>query len=494
MKSAMLNRHRKVATVLVSRQTLEQAVSEGQALAEQYLQTNPHDPQLDQLEQAVARLLSVLHSEDIDSQLDDTGVPGAAQAIKKDVDMIAQARSGARPERVVDAAAGGGADAWVSDRGDNGEPKIPQQVEVPRLAAKKKEAEPAIPAVAPPAAAAPVKGTGSPLDYVPTEMILKIVQDLPKQEGFEQNKGMQSALVEMTQLLQSRPVVAPKPEAGAVPAAAPAPQPVAASAKKAAEEGQRHDDVPVAPTPNVFTGDTKAEDSKTAHGCGSKCDKCGEIHGGSHECKKTASAAPAGWESVVKEMKRASIEDPIILANSMKDKGYTPHKASFILRKRGSTYLVEKFARNDEFADDGKKGDVIESGGRTPEVEQAHKLKDEAPAKLDRPATTDPMKLASAKDAEALGEKLAGLYKQAADLLKENSSREVRAFVDAVASAHHLADGAIKVLAKQEMQEKAEEEATKVKKKQGSLFGGLKLASEEEDEEPLNDACERLNK
>jgi len=42
-----------------------------------------------------------------------------------------------------------------------------------------------------------------------------------------------------------------------------------------------------------------------------------------------------------------------------------------------------------------EKGKVVEDGGRTPEVGEAHSMLDEAPAKLERPATTAPIKLAA---------------------------------------------------------------------------------------------------
>ncbi len=500
MRSTMLNRRfNKKATILVSHQTLEQAIQEGEALAEKILQTNPNDPSLDQIEEAVARLQGVLHitpqemaaegASSIEDYLDDAKQPGFAAEIKKDVDMIAQFRqqarggAGAAAEVPVEAGAGASDQAWVTDRDVNGQPKSPEKGEVPRLAAKKKEAGPPAGAIAP---AAPAK-TGSPLDYVPTEMILKIVQDLPKQEGFEQNKGMQDALVKMTQILQQRPVVQPKPQEGAAPAPA---MPMAASknakgepfggkqappfgkkdkeeekescmgSKEGSEEGKRHDDVPVAPTPNVFTSDTKAEDSKTA-------------------------TAPPGWEGTVKEMKHhKDIDNPWALAWSMKDKGYTPHKASFILRKRGAKYLADKIAaESDNWADDGTKGNVLEDGGRTPEVAQAHGMKDEAPAKLDRTATTPMDKLASAvKDAQTVGEKLKAMYLDAKPLLEENSTAPVRNFVESIYKAYSLCDDAVKTLNKQEMQEAAEEEAAKIKeqnKKKSSLLG-LRVAAIEE--------------
>src|SRR5208283_308887 len=37
------------------------------------------------------------------------------------------------------------------------------------------------------------------------------------------------------------------------------------------------------------TGDKEHDlNPKEAHGCGAKCEKCGEIHGGDHQCKKAA--------------------------------------------------------------------------------------------------------------------------------------------------------------------------------------------------------------
>lgn len=440
MKSQMLNRRFKKATVLVSRQTLEQAIQEGEALAEKLLQTNPNDPLLDQIEQAVARLQGVLQmspqdmaadgASSLEDFLDDAKQPGYAAEIKKDVDMIAQNRQSNRMDRPapgtsnalgVAAGAGSSDPAWTTDRDENGQPKLPETAEVPRIAAKKKEAEPA--AVAP----APAPAASNPIDYIPTESLLKIIEDMPKDEDFAQNPGKQDALIELTNILKTRPVMPAEPVEGAAGAAL-APAPVTASSKVA--------------------------------------------------------VAPPGWENTVKEMKNhKDISNPFALAWSMKDKGYTTHKASFVLRKRGAAYIIDKFAGTSptQWTDDGKKGDIVEDGGRTPEVAQAHKLKDEAPAKLDRPSTTDMMKLASAvKDAESVGEKLKAMYLDAKPLLTENSTAPVRNFVESIYKAYSLCDDAVKTLNKQEMQEKAEAEATDIKKnnKKSSLLG-LRFAAAE---------------
>ncbi len=497
MKSAMLNRRFKKATVLVSRQTLEQAIQEGQALAEKLLQTNPNDPSLDQIEQAVARLQGVWIRRR--HYLDDAKQPGAAAEIKKDVDMIANMRhniwvycperiQGAPgvPEQNVEAGAGASDQAWVTDRDESGKPKPPVREEVPRLAAKKKQAEPPVDVAAP--AAAPAAGGGNPIDYIPTESLLKIISDMPKDEDFAQNKGKQDALIQLTNILKARPVVPPKPEPGQQ--AVPAPLPVAASKNAKGELFGGKQAPPFGSKDKKDDKEEKKESStKKADGqiyeahpaaSASKQEFVSDIPQakGAAEVNKSA-VAPPGWEGTVKEMKhhKDDIDNPWALAWSMKEKGYTPHKASFILRKRGAKYLVEKFAaasNGENWSDDGKKGDIVEDGGRTPEVGQARKLKDEKPAKLDRPATTDMMKLATAvKDAEGYGEKLKALYLSAKPLLNENSTAPVRNFVESIYKAYSLCEDATKTLNKAELQAKAEEEAAeiKAKNKKSSLLG-----------------------
>jgi DnaJ-domain-containing protein 1 len=533
MKSQMLNRRRKQATVLVSRQTLEQAISEGQALAEKLLQTNPNDPSLDQIEQAVARLQGVLQSPNVEDQLDDAKQPGIAAEVKKDVDMIASKRQQARGglgagaevvEAPIEAGAGSSDPAWTTDRDDQGKPKDPLRVEVPRIpltGAKKKQAEPPVDAAAPAAGAVPAPApAGNVLDFIPTEDLLKIISNMPKDEDFAQNKAKQDGLKQLIDILKARPVVqvpqeaapAPAPPANAIPVAASknakgepfggkqappfgskekdekkessaktaddpnamaggvqhGPESAAAFVSeipqaqggvkqtKEAEVGKRHDDVPIV-AGNEPGAQGKDQPKEASGGESRKDERKDDVP----FIGKNA-VAPPGWERQVKEMKKdPDIDNPFALAWSMKDKGYTPHKASFIYRKRGAKYLVEK-------------GDILEDGGRTPEVAQARKLKDEGPAKLERPATTDMAKLASAvKDAESVGEKLKAMYLDAKPLLNENSTAPVRNFVESIYKAYSLCDDAVKTLNKQEMQEKAEEEAAEIKKnnKKSSLLG-----------------------
>src|SRR5208337_2041085 len=148
-----------------------------------------------------------------------------------------------------------GADAFVTDRDEQGNPKAPERAEVPRVAAKKKkEAQPEdiappAPVAAPPApvpappAPAPIPTGGNVLEALPTELILKIVEELPKIEGFEANKDLQDALIQVTEILKGRPVE-PKPAEGA------APMPMAA-AKQAAEPGNPMEGAPGDVLPEV---------------------------------------------------------------------------------------------------------------------------------------------------------------------------------------------------------------------------------------------------
>lgn len=481
MKSQMLNRRFKKATVLVSRPTLERAIQEGQALAEKLLQTNPNDPSLDQVEQAVARLQSVSQMEPLEDYLDDAKQRGTAESIKRDVDMIAEKRQaarggvGAQAEVLpVQGGAGSSDPAWTTDRDENGKPKTPQQVEVPRLAAKKKEAEPVAPA--------PVPATGNVIDYIPTEDLLKVIANLPKDEDFAQNTGKQDALKQLIDVLKARPIVPAEPAEGAAPVAAPAPAAPVVASKNAKSEPFGGKQAPPFGKKDEAKTDDKEKDDKKESSAKKADGQIYEAHPAAPASKEEfvsdipqsqGTAVLAGWEGTLKLMAKV-INNPENLARNMKAAGYTAHKASFILRKRGAKYLVEKFGGTSptQWTDDGKKGDVLE--GNIKEVTEARGMKDEAPAKLDRPATTDMAKLASAvKDAESYGEKLKALYLDAKPILTENSTAPVRNFVESIYKAYSLCDDAVKTLNKQEMQEKAEAEAAEIKKqnKKSSLLG-----------------------
>lgn len=111
----------------------------------------------------------------------------------------------------------------------------------------------------------------------------------------------------------------------------------------------------------------------------------------------------------------------------------------------------------------------------------------EKPAKLDRPDTVLPIKLAAEtstskalKMAESAADKLKSLYLETKPVCEANDTRPVREAVEAIYHAHAAFNEAMKVLSKQEEQEKQEAEAAEIKtKKKSSVLGGLVLAAAE---------------
>jgi len=576
MKSRMITRRK--ATVLISKATLEQAVAEGNAIANNLLETSPHDPRLDELSEAIGRLQGVLGKSQTEMQqegvaslegyLDNAKMPEVAEAIKRDVDLVAKIRRDLRPERIIDEvpmadkpvqAAGSGSENWTTDRNEKGEPKTPETAEVPRLAGKKKkEAETpvaeAAPAVTAPAVAPPAAGTvsdASVLEVLPTEFILKMVEDLPKQEGFQENKQLQDALIRITEILKSRPVVPEvAPEAAAAPKAAASKEPFGgkqappfgskekdekkeASAEKKAD-GQIYEvhpnegapqkdfvknipqsqgaaykgaakraagaDAPASiagvnsqtPDPqSAFVAEIPQSQGAAAKSAGEgvsrKEERVDDVPIVCTGADKTA-VAPPGWEDTVKDMKKEKdIDNPWALAWSMKNKGYTPHAGRWLVKRKGAAYVWKKFgagAAGGAWSNDGVKGDVMDDGGNTADVTEAHSKIDESPARLERPETTSMMKLTSEmttgkalKMATDVQEKLKGIYLDAKQLTTANNTQPVRAAVELVYAAFSAFDGAVKAINKQKMQEEQEAEAQAIsEKKKKSSFGGLALA------------------
>jgi hypothetical protein len=134
MKSRIIS-NRKKAEILVSPETVQLAIQQANDIATKLLAKNPNDNMLDELEAASTRL------QHAGQNLSD---PMTEQQAKKDVDFIAQIRRGQRPQRIdqeapmAATAAGTGSDGFVTDRNEQGEPKAPERLEVPRVAAKKK--------------------------------------------------------------------------------------------------------------------------------------------------------------------------------------------------------------------------------------------------------------------------------------------------------------------------------------------------------------------
>jgi hypothetical protein len=274
MAKSRLIARRKKSTILVSERTLEEAIMAANKLVEESMMgNNPNTADMDQLENAVQHMTRILKANpqqmkqdgvtSISDYMDDAVKPEEARKLKSEVDMILKMRSskqqpaqqvGYVPNSAVaehgiaasQKKADGGA-AFTTDRDEKGEAKAPEHLEVPRVAKKKKEAVPEEPVAAAPAAAPvpepPVASGANPIDYIPTETLIKVIGDLPKEDDFAQNKGKQDAVVQLTEILKSRPVLPPEQAEGQAAPAAPAQStapalaepalPVAASAKKA---------------------------------------------------------------------------------------------------------------------------------------------------------------------------------------------------------------------------------------------------------------------
>jgi len=554
MKSRMFNRHK--ATVLVSKATLEQAVAEGNAIASKLLETSPQDPRLDELEEAIGRLKGVLGKGQTEMQqegvssleeyLDNAKMPEVAEAVKRDVDLIAKMRQGERPERIIDEvpmadkpvqAADSGSLGFVTDRDEKGQPKIPETAEVPRLAAgkKKKEAETPIPAEPLPAVTAPAVAPPAPgavsgdsvLDVLPTEFILKMVEDLPKQEGFQQDKKLQDALIRVTEILKARPVIPEPAPAGAVPAApkaAASKEPFGgkqappfgkkdekkdekkeASEKKA--DGQIYEVHPKEADPQAAFTKNIPQSQGAAYKSAAGADAPADIEGVNSQTPESQAAftenipqsqgaaaktavAPPGWEGTVKDMKKEKdIDNPFALAWSMKNKGYTPHAGRWLMKRKGAAYVQKKFGAGvsggGAWTQDQSTGD-IETGAAIPEVSEAHGKRDDNTG-IQRPETTLPIRLSSEmttgkalKMATDTQEKLKGIYLDAKQLTTANNTQPVRAAVELVYAAFSAFDGAVKAINKQKMQEEQEAEAQAItEKKKKSSYGGLALVTAE---------------
>jgi len=599
------NRKLKKATILASKRTVEDAVRRASALANAWMAANPNDPRLDELQRVADHLSSVLEKtpqemsadgmSSIEDYFDDAMSPEAANTIKREVNMIAkwhdQQRPAAAPRTpeqqgvgyVPDSAVEQGADAsrkkadgagFITDRDEKGEAKAPEKMEVPRLAKRqKKEAVPEEPAAAPaPAAAAPSPapaaptpsgdgGAVNPIDYIPTETLIKVIEDLPKEEDFAQNHGKQDALIELTNILKSRPILPPEqPDAqqqaapapastapamggGAASAEPAAPMPVAASRKRAdlgdhamggdgsignvggtspsvnsdpigvgGGTGPGGDSNPAPEKAKIDLGGlaiASFEDDKTADDyrlhdykvvgdegivpSGQK-PSMDEQEARMHPEEEFAmdssmdkeAVAPPHSEDVVHALKDESgVDNPFAVAWSMHNKG---DKMSAIKAAAEVLAKMANAAAGGGWTNDvGEKGNIVEDGGNLPEVAEAHAAKDEAPAKLNRPATTAPMKLAAEmttgkalKQSESLGNDLKKMYLDAKSLTQVNDARAVREAVEAIFRAADMFDEATKALSKQQQQEESEAAAQEIKaKNKKSSFQGLALAASE---------------
>lgn len=570
MATSKLIARRKKSTVLVSARTLQDAIQRANLLVESMMEANPNDPAIDRIEAAVQHMSSVLKAtpqqmrqdgaSSVSDYMDDAKMPDHARKLKSEVDMISkmhgEQRGGtpAAPAQqevgyVPDSAVAQGLSAsakqadsagFVTDRDEKAEAKMPETAKVPRIAKKKKEAEDPVaeaPAAAPapvPAEAAPAEApaaSGNPIDYIPTETLIKVIQDLPKEDDFAQNRGKQDAVVQLTEILKQRPVLPPEqPEA---PAAAPAqstapalaapaepaaaPAPVAASAKTAdlgdhamgrgetisngsgasAEVGQGGS----SPAPAQVSPET------------SKPDRAGIGYGGlslasSLDEGKTADdyrmqdfkvteegVRPTGGLPDMEEQEEHGVPHGVGFPEDVK--GIAASLDALTAAAKDFVAKAEKVASFGGWFTSYKPLEVDEDGGRTPEIAEAHAgLEDHTG--IDHPETTPPIKLKeqsktgakvaqamttgkAVKEAEKLGEDLKKMYLDAKALTQVNGTTAVRSAVEGIFRAADGFDAAVKALVKQREQEESEALAAEAKaKNKKSALGGLALAASAE--------------
>jgi len=231
MKSNLIAR-RKKAKLLVSLDTLRQAVQEAYKLEPILQSTN--DARLEQLHAATAWLSDILAlGTDAERSLDDAASPRYAQTAKKYVNWIGQLAGQFRttvkqtempPKAPQAVAASSGSDPWVTDRDKEDKAKAPEKAEVPRLATKK-TAQPAAPGAAPaatpppPPPPVPAAGPDGSVDVhqMSSDALSKVVKALA---DVELNDKAALALVEQAaKELKGRPVEAapePAPKAAAI--------------------------------------------------------------------------------------------------------------------------------------------------------------------------------------------------------------------------------------------------------------------------------------
>jgi hypothetical protein len=595
--SRLIANRRKQSTILVSKRTVEDALRRANALASAWMQENQNDPRVDELQRVVDHLGSVLKktpqqmradgASSIEDYFDDAKMGDMARTLKREVDMIAKWRRAQRPaagqptpeqrglgyvpdtavsDRGIHAsrkkADGAG---FVTDRDEKGEPKAPEKLEVPRVAAKKKEAQPEAVPAAPAAALAPAPAaelnTKADIGSLSSEALAKAIKALTGIKEFETDKSAQAFIEQMAAVLKNRPIEQEEPKAapaaaappGALGAPAPAPLPVAASKKKALDGASSAEsfvkDIPQAEGASALKhadlgdhamggngdigGGSGASTTSPARDTGNPDPKAapteidlGGLQLASSE-EKTAddyrlhdfklqdegivptgalpsadeqanrmqpegefdkeSKAPPHSENVVHALKgEPGVDNPFAVAWSMHNKGDKMSAVKAAIAAVNS--ILANAGGGAGFVNDvGEKGKIVEDGGNLPEVAEAHAAKDEAPAKLDRPATVAPMKLAAdmttgkaVKESESLGDQLKKMYLDAKSLTAVNDTRAVREAVESIFRAANMFDDATKVLSKQQQQEENEAAAQEIKaKNKKSSVGGLALTAAE---------------
>jgi hypothetical protein len=601
--SRLISSRRKQSTILVSKRTVEDALRRANALASAWMAEDQNDPKVDELQRVVDHLSSVMNktpqqmradgAASIEDYFDDAKMGDAARTLKREVDMIAKWHRAQRPAGEITpeqqgigyvpehatktmASAKKKADGagFVTDRDEKGEPKAPEKIEVPRVAAKKKEAVPEAAPVAAPAAApaAPpaTLDTKADIGSLSSEALAKAIKALTGIKEFETDKAAQAFIEQMASVLKNRPIEQEEPKAPAAgtppgalgaPAAAPTPAlPVAASKKSSdgsasAEafvkdipqaEGEsalpKHADLgdhamggngdigggsgasttrPASPArdtgnpePTVAPtkidlgglsmasadddGDAKTADDYRLHDFKlqdegiaptGKLPNMDEQEQQMHpegEFEKESVAPPHSEEVVHALKKEKGVDNPFAVAWSMHNKGDKMSAVKAAIAAVNSI-LASGAAGGGWSTDVNEKGKIVEDGGNLPEVAEAHAAKDEAPARLDRPATTAPIKLAAdmtcskaVKQSESLGDQLKKMYLEAKGLTSVNDTRPVREAVESIFRSADMFDEATKALNKQQQQEESEAAAQEIKaKNKKSSYAGLALAAAE---------------
>lgn len=534
MASRMAARHHKKATMLVTKETLMQALQEARDLVNKVGRDDPRAAELIQLYNDIAAVTNN-REEDLSAYFDDAISPDTARELKSAVDRIAQLKNeisrpapppATTPAPVRASANTGHLECPYCERGgfknqqeldnhvdDEHQGRLASKNASPkgapmssRLFARKKKvqaedemldaapeavagdapaeplpdegaapapAAPAAPPVAPPTA-------GNPYANLPTEALTAIVESLTGIDQFETNPAILGAIEQVAEELKNRPMQPAAPEG--------APK---AAAKK------------VAVTPPGISEDLMHKLKKEYPG---EPEKAYGTAWKIHNEKEGASDAPAGWEPATAVMQSSGLPAPQanVLANWMKAQGYTPHKAAFLIRRRGVSPFLSKFAAvsqgvppvNEDTMNkvDGQPHEVPEVGEAHADregVEKAEKHDDKpgasvttitSPQDLGKQAAANSEISKALKLAEQLESKLGELYLDAKPIIRANASAAVRDAVESIYDSKNKFAEAKKVLNKHEMQATAEEEAQKAalsKDKKASRVGGLALAAAE---------------
>jgi len=491
----------KKATTLISKQTLEKAIQEGHALADLLIEKDSQGDVLEKVQEAVSFLTSILKKAPLDMQqegasslddyLDDAVMPDMAQKIKQDVDMIAKLKNAA-PTTSTPVMAGG--ENWVSDRDEDGSPEKPELAEVPRMAAKKVDplfATPKKAAPVAPATPAPNKPSAD-INQLSSDTLAKMQKALAGSEDLMNDKAAQAFIAAIAETLMNRPVETEQEAAPAAPAAAaPAPLPVAASLKMFAGLNLIGSEA-IDKTAGTWMNQYEIEQAVEMLGSDPVLGPAARfLQAFAEEVNNNSDGwpywqAPARAAGKLMDLVKAGVDaryrgSKSAVTSSDVARALSPIKAFMTTKGAQAGMVMPKLAtaQGGSFINDGDTGDVIESGGRTPEIEAAHKEIDDNTG-IKRPATEAPIKFASdmttgkaVKLMERVGEDLKKLYLEVKPVTQVLDSRPVRDAVESVFRAYDFFGEGVKAINKLRIQEENEAAAVEVKDKNKKKTGGV---------------------